>query len=106
MQRVKTKSAITLFLLSCLLALSLLVIAAHSQPAEAQQTPAPNLEELRAGKNFIPTKVYTAEQDEQILKLFEALRVADVSDGMDKAGLPNTGLMSPEIHSLWKDAQT
>jgi len=65
--------------------------------------PKPEIEELRAGKNFIPTKVYSAEEDEQILKLFADLRVADVSDGMDKVGLTNTGLMSPEIHAAWKD---
>lgn len=65
--------------------------------------PKPEIEELRAGKNFIPTKVYSAEEDEQILKLFNGLRVADVSDGMDKAGLANIGLMSPEIHAAWKD---
>jgi 4-hydroxy-4-methyl-2-oxoglutarate aldolase len=65
--------------------------------------PKPEIEELRAGKNFIPTKVYSAEDDEQILKLFAGLRVADVSDGMDKVGLTNTGLMSPEIHAAWKD---
>jgi 4-hydroxy-4-methyl-2-oxoglutarate aldolase len=47
--------------------------------------------------------VYTTQQDEQILKLFEGLRVSDVSDGMDKVGLNNTGLMSPEIHASWKD---
>lgn len=65
--------------------------------------PKPEIEELRAGKNFITTKVYSAEDDEQILKLFKGLRVADVSDGMDKVGLTNTGLMSPEIHAAWKD---
>ncbi len=65
--------------------------------------PKPEIEELRAGKNFIPTKVYSTEDDEQILKLFKGLRVADVSDGMDKVGLRNTGLMSPEIHAAWKD---
>ena len=65
--------------------------------------PKPQIEELRAGKNFIPTKVYSAEDDWQILKLFTGLRVADVSDGMDKVGLTNTGLMSPEIHAAWKD---
>jgi len=63
----------------------------------------PEIEELRSGKNFIPTKVYSAQDDEQILKLFKGLRVADVSDGMDKVGLTNTGLMSPEIHAAWKD---
>ena len=105
MRIVKTKSAVTLFVLSCLPACSLLFIAAYSKSAQAQQNPTANMEELRAGKNFIPTKVYTAEQDEQVLKMFEGLRVADVADGMDKAGLPNIGLMSPEIHSLWKDTQ-
>lgn len=68
----------------------------------AADTP-PEIEELRAGKNFIPTKVYSAEDDQQILQLFKGLRVADVSDGMDKVGLTNTGLMSPEIHAGWKD---
>jgi regulator of RNase E activity RraA len=33
------------------------------------------------------------------------LRVADVADGMDKAGLTNIGLMSPEIHAAWKDTE-
>jgi len=33
------------------------------------------------------------------------LRVADVTDGMDKAGLSNIGLMSPEIHAAWKDTE-
>ncbi len=105
MQIIKTKSVITLLVLSGLLAFYLLFLAGYSQPAEAKQNPAPNVEELRAGKNFIPTKMYTAEEDQQILKLFEGLRVADVSDGMDKVGLANIGLMSPEIHALWKDTQ-
>jgi len=105
MQTIKTKSVITPLLLSGLLASLPLFLVIYSQPVEAQQNPSPNVEELRAGKNFIPTKVYTAEEDQQILKLFEGLRVADVSDGMDKVGLANIGLMSPEIHALWKDTQ-
>ena len=105
MRMSKTKSVITLIVLSVLSAILLPVIAASSQKAQAQQNAAPNAEELRAGKNFISTKVYSAAEDEQVLKLFEGLRVADVSDGMDKAGLPNIGLMSPEIHALWKDTQ-
>jgi 4-hydroxy-4-methyl-2-oxoglutarate aldolase len=43
--------------------------------------------------------------DEQILKLYEGLRVADVSDGMDYVGLHDQGLMNPEIEPLWKDIQ-
>ena len=77
----------------------------YSRPALAKENAGQSSEELRAGKNYIPTKVYSAEEDEQILKLFEGLRVADVSDGMDKVGLTNIGLMSPEIHALWKDTE-
>lgn len=62
-------------------------------------------DELRAGKSFIPTRVYTEEEDRKVLRLFEGLRVADVSDGMDQAGLQNIGLMDPEIRPLWKDTQ-
>lgn len=61
--------------------------------------------DLRAGKNFLPTRVFGAEEDARILKAFEGLRVADVTDGMDFVGLKNIGLMDPEIHSLWKDAK-
>ena len=70
---------------------------------EVKQEVKPEVKRLRAGKNFIPTKVYSEKEDEEILKLFKELRVADVSDGMDKVGLANVGLMSPEIHALWKD---
>ena len=52
----------------------------------------------RAGTNFITTKVYTEEEDAAILKAFEGLRVADVSDGMDAVGLHNIGLMDSSIH--------
>ena len=62
-------------------------------------------EEYRAGENFISTKVYSEEEDQKILELFDGLRVADVSDGMDKVGLQDIGLMDPEIRPLWKDTQ-
>lgn len=41
--------------------------------------------------------------DEQILKLYEGLRVADVSDGMDMVGLRDAGLLNQQIEPLWKD---
>ena len=41
--------------------------------------------------------------DEEIIKLYEGLRVADVSDGMDLVGLKDVGLINPEIEALWKD---
>jgi 4-hydroxy-4-methyl-2-oxoglutarate aldolase len=59
--------------------------------------------ELERGVSFIETKVYTAEEDAGILKLYDGLRVADVSDGMDMAGLPGTGLVDPAIHPSWID---
>jgi regulator of RNase E activity RraA len=85
------------------LGFSLVFSGSYSRPALANENAGPNDQDLRAGKNYIPTKVYSAQDDEQTLKLFEGLRVSDVSDGMDKVGLTNTGLMSPEIHALWKD---
>lgn len=43
--------------------------------------------------------------DEQILKLYDGLRVADVCDGMDMVGLQDVGLMDPDITSLWRDLE-
>lgn len=100
-RKAKTTVVVTLLTLVGLLGCSLFTIAADSETAAAK----PKNEELRAGKNFIPTKLYSAEDDRQILKLFEGLRVADVSDGMDKVGLTNIGLMSTEIHAAWKDTK-
>ena len=45
-------------------------------------------------------KQYT---DQELLKMYKGLRVADVSDGMDMVGLKDVGLLSPEITALWKD---
>lgn len=41
--------------------------------------------------------------DEQILKLYAGLRVADVSDGMDMVGLRDAGLLHQRIEPLWKN---
>jgi regulator of RNase E activity RraA len=67
----------------------------------SSREPAP--EDLRSGKDFLPVSVYAAEEDQELLKLFAGLRVADVSDGMDKAGLPGIGLVDPAILPLWTD---
>ena len=58
---------------------------------------------LEKGTNFIETRIYSDEENAEILKLFEGLRVADVSDGMDMVGLPGTGLVDPAIHADWLD---
>lgn len=43
--------------------------------------------------------------DEAILKLYDGLRVADVSDGMDMVGLRDAGLLHQRIEPLWKDTE-
>lgn len=58
---------------------------------------------LEKGVNFLGTNTYSAEDDARILELYKNLRVADVSDGLDMAGLPGTGLVIPEIHACWTD---
>ena len=77
--------------LSLAVACGILASAGAAQPAD------------RGAKNFIETRSFSAEDDARILKAFEGLRVADVTDGMDFVGLQNVGLMDPEIHALWKD---
>ncbi|MBO8130946.1 MAG: RraA family protein [Candidatus Marinimicrobia bacterium] len=60
-------------------------------------------EDLEKGINFIETRVYSEKENQELLKLFEGLRVADVSDAMDMVGLPDKGLVDPTIHPLWQD---
>jgi len=62
-------------------------------------------DEIRKGINLIETQVYTAEEDAELIKMYDGLRVADVSDGMDMVGLPGVGLVSPEIHPDWVDTE-
>lgn len=81
----------------CLFVMAAFAASAQTVPGE------PAVEELRAGKGYIETPVYSLEEDLELLALFDGLRVADVSDGMDAVGLPNSGLMDPAIHPLWKD---
>jgi 4-hydroxy-4-methyl-2-oxoglutarate aldolase len=41
--------------------------------------------------------------DEEILKLYAGLRVADVADGLDMVGLRDLTLMDQSIEALWKN---
>lgn len=85
------------------MALTLLLLLPAAGATQAEKSAAN--EALRAGKNFLPTPVYTEAGDREVLALFQGLRVADVADGMDAAGLQNIGLMDPAIHPLWRDAE-
>jgi len=49
------------------------------------------------------SSVILAQPDADILDLYKELRVADVSDGMDIAGLADLGLMDNVIQPLWRD---
>jgi regulator of RNase E activity RraA len=99
------KTTLTLTLTTALLLSAWAVLTHDSQSVLAQPEARPAVDELRRGRNFIETKVYSEQKDLEILDLFEDLRVADVSDGMDKVGLANVGLMSPEIRPAWTDVQ-
>ena len=69
------------------------------------QAQAPDNSALEHGVNLLETSVYTDEENAQILKLYEGLRVADVSDGLDMVGLPGVGLVDPAIHPDWVDIE-
>ncbi len=90
---IKTKS-----ILSILFCLLFAVNSLFAQQAK--------VEEMKTGINFLETRVYSQEDDQKLLKLFEGLRVADISDGMDYVSLRDVGLVDPAIHALWKDVQT
>jgi regulator of RNase E activity RraA len=76
-----------------------MLVALLALPALA----ADDVDKLRAGATLMPTQVYSLDDDREVLKAFEGLRVADLSDGMDFVGLHDIGLVNPEIHPLWKD---
>jgi 4-hydroxy-4-methyl-2-oxoglutarate aldolase len=63
-------------------------------------------EDVATGKNFLPARAYSPDEDRALLKRFDGLRVADVSDGMDAVGLQDVGLMDPRVAPLWRDLET
>jgi regulator of RNase E activity RraA len=80
--------------------LTLLLALSASLAAQQPQT-------LSGGKVklFVPYEEYSQADNQRILQLFEGLRVADVSDGMDVAGLADVGIVDPEIKTLWRDTE-
>lgn len=54
----------------------------------------------------LPAVAQTSEtdlSDDELLALYEGLRVADVADGMDVVGLRGVGLVDTRFQALWKD---
>jgi len=70
---------------------------ATPQQAKPPKPPAPY------AKQYLPVQQHSAEEDARLVKLFEDLRVTDVSDGLDVAGLQDICLMDPHIRPLWRD---
>lgn len=56
-------------------------------------------------RSLVTSRSYSFEDDVRTLKLFEGLRVADVTDAMDRVGLQDVGLMDSSIHALWRDTE-
>ncbi|MHB8055801.1 MAG: RraA family protein [Candidatus Aminicenantales bacterium] len=87
------------------LVLGLLLLVFGWSPPPGLKAASVGQEDLRTGESFLPTTPTTEAEDAKILALFEGLRVADVADGLDAAGLQNIGLMDPDIHPLWRDTE-
>lgn len=85
--------------------LALLFILTAAGPCRAQSVGPQGAGQEPGQRSFVTFQKYSASENEKILKLFEGLRVADVTDGMDLAGLQDVGLMDPEIHALWRDTE-
>ena len=79
----------------------LVITAFFAVSTAAPQTPQPS----DKVKLFIPYKEYSQEDNQRILKVFDGLRVSDVSDGMDVVGLADVGVVDPEIKALWRDTE-
>jgi 4-hydroxy-4-methyl-2-oxoglutarate aldolase len=56
-------------------------------------------------KVFFISSAQDTISDDKILELFNRLRVADVSDGMDMIGLRDAGLVDTRIEALWRDTE-
>ncbi len=54
-------------------------------------------------KQYLPVEPFDAAENERLLKLYDGLRVADVNDGLDIAGLANVMIMDPGILPMWRD---
>lgn len=72
------------------------------RPPPAQMAPQTLPDQV---KLFIPYQEYSQDDNNRILKLYEFLRVADVSDGMDVVGLKDIGVVDQEIKALWRDTE-
>ena len=54
---------------------------------------------------YLKARVYTAEEDARVLKLYDGLRVCDVIDALDAVGLQAVTTMDRSIRPMWRDEQ-
>jgi len=82
-----------------LLATFVLSLMAGVTAAQQKKAPPP------FSKQYLKVAQYTPQEDAGILKQFRDLRVCDVVDGLDVAGLQDVTVMDPVIKPLWRDDQ-
>lgn len=94
-----------IILISTCLASGVLAQTPPAKPRGPRQPPAQMAPQSLPDqvKVFLPYKEYSQEENNRILKLYEFLRVSDVSDGLDVVGLTDVGIVDPEIKTLWRD---
>jgi regulator of RNase E activity RraA len=56
-------------------------------------------------KQYLTVKQYSQAENEAIVAKYAGLRVTDVVDGLDVAGLWDQTIMDPQIQPLWRDEQ-
>ncbi len=79
------------------------ILMANLLFASAQQA---EISQMEQGISFIESSWYTEAEDQALLMLYDGLRVADVSDGMDMAGLQDQGLVDQSIHPSWVNVES
>jgi len=78
---------------------ALLLLAAAWTAAQKPASPPP------FSKQYFEVKQYTPQENEAVVKLFKDMRVTDVADGLDVAGLQDVTIMDPAIRPLWRDGE-
>jgi regulator of RNase E activity RraA len=71
--------------------------AAFGQPAARPAAP--------YSKQYLKAEQPTREENDRLIRLFDGMRVTDVSDGLDVVGLQDVMLMDPDIRPLWRDGE-
>ena len=56
-------------------------------------------------KQYLTVKQYTQAENEAIVAKFKDLRVTDVVDGLDVAGLQDMTIMDQAIRPMWRDGE-